>query len=153
MFLERVVNALNVHGVKYALVGGYAVALHGAVRGTLDIDVAIQLAPAAFTKTEAALISLGLVSRLPVGAADVFKFRKEYINNRNLIAWSFVNPDRPVEVVDVIITEDAGKLKTVTKTVGKLKIKVAAIEDLIRIKRKAGRPQDFEDIKALEKLR
>lgn len=153
MFLERVITALNIWRVKYALVGGYAVALHGAVRGTIDIDLVIQLSPAAFQKTEQALKSIGLTPRLPVTASEMFKFRKEYITNRNLIAWSFVNPQRPVEVVDVIITEDAAKLATVTKTVGALKIRVVAIKELIKIKRKSGRPQDIEDIKALEKLK
>jgi hypothetical protein len=33
-----------------------------------------------------------------------------------------------------------------------MNIKVAAIPDLIVIKKKAGRPQDLEDIKALKKL-
>jgi predicted nucleotidyltransferase len=43
-------------------------------------------------------------------------------------------------------------LKTVTKKAFGINIKVAAIPDLIAIKKKAGRPQDIEDIKALEKL-
>lgn len=38
-FLGRVGAAFESAGVRYALVGGYAVALHGAVRGTVDVDV------------------------------------------------------------------------------------------------------------------
>jgi len=38
MLIEKVVKSLSRHHVKYILVGGYAVALHGAVRGTVDID-------------------------------------------------------------------------------------------------------------------
>ena len=33
-----------------------------------------------------------------------------------------------------------------------MKIKVAAIPDLITLKKKSGRPQDIEDIRMLEKL-
>ena len=40
--LERICTALREAGVRYAVVGGYAVALHGAVRGTVDIDVAVR---------------------------------------------------------------------------------------------------------------
>jgi len=32
--------------------------------------------------------------------------KKECIKEKNLIGWSFVNPDNPVEMVDVIITWD-----------------------------------------------
>jgi hypothetical protein len=38
MFLTELCQSLKNHSVRYALVGGYAVALHGAVRGTVDID-------------------------------------------------------------------------------------------------------------------
>ena len=41
--LERVCTALNRASVRYAVVGGHAVALHGAVRGTVDIIIAYDL--------------------------------------------------------------------------------------------------------------
>lgn len=153
MLIENVISALNQHKVQYALVGGYAVALHGAVRGTVDIDIIIALNKRSYRQSEKALNSIGLKPRLPVSADDVFSFREEYINNRNLIAWSFINPDNPLEIVDIIITEDAGKTRYVTKSFNGTKIKIAAIEDLIRMKKKSARKQDIEDIKALEKLK
>lgn len=153
MFIQRVIRALEAHRVRYALVGGYAVALHGAIRGTVDIDIAISLNRATFKRAENALEDIGLESRLPVTAEDVFAFREEYIQKRNLTAWSFANSRNPLEVVDILITEDASKISTVKKHAFGMSIKVAAIPDLIAIKKKAGRPQDLEDIKALEKLR
>jgi hypothetical protein len=39
--LERVVDALGAAGVEYALCGGLAVALHGHVRATREIDLLI----------------------------------------------------------------------------------------------------------------
>jgi hypothetical protein len=153
MFLQQVVGALEAHGVKYALVGGYAVALHGAVRGTVDIDIVIGLSKVAYQRAEAALEDLGLTSRLPLTAQDVYTFREEYINNRNLSAWSFINPDNPLEVVDILITEDVNKLRVVTKKAFGMNIRVVAIPDLIAIKKQSSRPQDLEDIRALEKLK
>src|SRR6266436_2497322 len=70
MFLLRVAKALDQARVPYALVGGYAVALHGAVRGTVDVDLAIRLRVRDFQKTERALIGMGLRPRLPVAAAE-----------------------------------------------------------------------------------
>ena len=153
MFITRVIQALHKHRVRYALVGGYAVALHGVVRGTVDIDVVIGLQKAQFSAAEQALTDIGLQSRLPVSAEEVFDFREEYIHNRNLIAWSFYNPNNPLEVVDILITEDARKIQTTEKKVDRLNIQVASIGDLIRMKTLSARPQDVEDVKALEKLR
>jgi hypothetical protein len=152
MFIKNVIHALEHYRVKYALVGGYAVALHGAIRGTVDIDIVIALNEASFKDAEAALQSLGLESRLPVTAKEVFSFREEYIRNRNLRAWSFINRKNPLEVVDILITEDAKNIKTVNKEVFGMTIKVASIPDLIALKQKSGRPQDRADIQALEKL-
>ena len=153
MLIERLIKSLNQHKVQYALVGGYAVALHGAVRGTVDIDFVIALNQRSYRQAEKALISIGLKSRLPVSADDVFNFRDEYINNRNLIDWSFTNPDNPLEIVDIIITEDVKHIKAVTKDFNGTKIKIAAIDHLIKMKKKSGRKQDIEDIKALEDLK
>ncbi len=152
MFIRNVIRTLNRRRVRYALIGGYAVALHGAVRGTVDIDIVVALSRVTFERAEAALQAIGLESRLPVTATEVFDFREEYIQKRNLKAWSFSNPHNPLEVVDILITEDASKISTVTKRAFDLNIKVAAIPDLIALKKKSGRAQDLEDIKALKKL-
>jgi hypothetical protein len=152
MFLIRLVSALEKSDVDYAVVGGYAVALHGAVRGTVDIDLAIRFSEEDFVKAEKVFKSLGLESRLPVGGAQVFKFRKEYIENRNLVAWSFYNPKHPVEAVDVIITYDRAKMQTKNVQFQGKSIKIASINDLIKMKSKTGRPQDQSDIDALRKI-
>jgi hypothetical protein len=152
MLLLRVTKALDAARVPYAIVGGFAVALHGAVRGTVDVDLAIRLVERDFKAMEKALVGLGLRSRLPLTAAEVFRFREEYIRNRNLIAWTFVNPDRRSEIVDLILTQDLRKMKTRAIKVQGQTVRVAAIPDLIKMKQASGRPQDLEDIKALQSL-
>jgi hypothetical protein len=152
MLLLRVAKALDGARVPYALVGGFAVALHGAVRGTVDVDLVVRLREAVFQRTEKALMALGLQSRLPVTASEVFRFREEYLRNRNLRAWTFVNPSRPSEIVDVILTEDLARMKVVRFTIQSQVVKVASIADLIRMKQGTGRPQDREDVKALRRL-
>jgi hypothetical protein len=153
MFISNVIRALESHGVDYVVVGGYAVALHGAVRGTVDIDLVITLSMQSFENTEKAMKQLGLQSLLPVNAKDVFNYRDEYIRNRNLIAWSFSNPDNPLEIVDILITEDASSIETVEKKAFGRVIRIASIPDLIRMKLDSNRPQDIEDIKSLEQLK
>jgi hypothetical protein len=152
-FLERVCEALNRSGVRYVLVGGYAVSLHGAVRGTLDIDVALRWTKHDLLKAEDALQKIGLVSRLPVTALDVFEYRDEYIRNRNLIAWNFHNPVDPSELLDIIINFDAKGKRAVYKQLSTTSVPVLNIRDLIDMKKASGRPQDIEDIKALKTLK
>ena len=152
-FLERVCGALNQSGVRYVLVGGYAVSLHGAIRGTLDIDVALRWTKHDLIKAEDALQKIGLVSRLPITALDVFKYRNEYIQNRNLIAWNFHNPVDPSELLDIIINFDAKGKRAVYKQLPTILIPVLNIKDLIDMKKASGRPQDIEDVNALDKLK
>lgn len=152
MFLLKVVKALNKKGVDYALAGGYAVALHGAVRATVDIDLVINISMDSFQKSESALNSIGLKSRLPVSGKDVFNFRKEYIENKNMIAWNFINPANPSELVDIIITEDLSNISTKNIEVFEVNISLISLKDLIRMKERTDRPQDIEDVKTLRKL-
>ena len=152
MLLLRVARALDRARVPYALVGGFAVALHGAVRGTVDVDVVIRLQEAVFQRTEKAFIALGLQPRLPVTASEVFRFREEYVHNRNMRAWTFVNPSLPSEIVDVILTEDPADMDIKKIRIEDQIVRVASVADLIRMKQGTGRPQDREDVKALRRL-
>ncbi|MEQ9022354.1 MAG: hypothetical protein RLN82_06285 [Pseudomonadales bacterium] len=152
-FLESVCRAFDQAGVRYAVVGGYAVALHGAVRGTVDVDCVINWSQKSLKQAEAALNDIGLESRLPVTAEDIFQFRDEYIQNRNLLAWSFYNPGDLSQQVDLLIHFDLKGKRTKEFRLGDQVIKVLNKEALIAMKRQSGRPQDLADIRALEHLR
>lgn len=150
--LERICGALRDSGVRYAIVGGYAVALHGAVRGTVDIDLVFPWTERTLVLAESALNGIGLMSGLPVSAREVYAFRDEYVANRNLIAWKFHNPDDPLEQVDIIINYDLTGKRTRRVELASGPVRVLSIRDLIAMKRESGRPQDIEDIRALEQL-
>ena len=151
--LEKVCAALAQAKLRFAIVGGHAVALHGAVRGTVDIDVAIPWNRRSLEGAEKALIDIGLVSRIPVSANEIFEFRDEYIKNRNLVAWNFYNPNDLSEQVDIIIAYDLKGKRIKQIQLANALVPVLALKDLIEMKRQSGRPQDIEDVRALEKLR
>jgi hypothetical protein len=153
MFLLRVWDRFAEEKVSCALAGGFAVALHGAVRGTLDIDLVLKATAANFVAAEKALRNLGLESRIPVEAAEVFSFRREYIENRNMIAWSFVNPKDASEMVDLLLPFDLQKMKTESIPFQNRKLRVLSSEELIKMKSQTGRKQDLEDVRALKALR
>ncbi len=150
IFLYEIAAALRSAKVPFAIAGGYAVALHGAVRGTVDVDLVLRLKRKDYIAAEAAFKDLGLAPRLPITAAQVFDFREEYIQKRNLIAWSFADPADPTRLVDVIITHDLETMRTANISAGGHRLPVLALDDLIAMKRAGGRPQDLEDIRALK---
>lgn len=127
-------------------------ALHGAVRGTVDVDAILAWDARSLRAAEAALKAIGLVSRLPVTADEVFRFRDEYIRNRNVIAWNFYNPQDLSEELDIVISTDlrGTKVQKIQTVDGSLR--VLARKDLIAMKRASGRSQDLADIAALERL-
>ena len=90
MFIYRLIQALEGRKVNYAIAGGYAVALHGVVRGTVDIDLLLRLSKRNLLAAEAALKAIDLQSKLPLQPSEVFDFREEYIRNKNLIAWNLL---------------------------------------------------------------
>jgi hypothetical protein len=152
MFIHEICKAFQKEHIPYAIVGGYAVALHGAVRGTVDIDVVLKWTKSNLKKIVKTLNELGLVSRLPLDPESVFHFREEYIKNRNLIAWNFYDPKNPLHQVDIIITYDLEGAKVDHFKTPLGNISVLSLNDLIEMKRASGRTQDIEDIKTLENL-
>ena len=151
MKLSELVKALKKEKINYMIVGGYAVNFHGYSRNTVDIDLIIKFTLANLKKIEKLLQQMGMVSRLPIDAASVYNFRDEYIKNRNLIAWNFYNENDPTDQIDILINHDVSDFKSEKFRVGQLELKVISKEDLIRMKKKAGRDKDLLDIKELTK--
>ena len=56
---KDLLSAFHAHGVKYLIVGGYAVSFHGQPRATKDIDVFIKADPPNAKAVYAALVAFG----------------------------------------------------------------------------------------------
>ncbi|MEX2506864.1 MAG: hypothetical protein WD406_08085 [Pseudohongiellaceae bacterium] len=153
MFIKRVCRQLDHFKVRYAVAGGHAVALHGAVRGTVDIDFVLNWTEENLCNAEKALRQLGLVSRLPLTATEVFANREHYIRDRHLIAWNFYNPRQQEEQVDLLISFDLTGQRVEKVKLADCEIPVLGLDELIAMKTASSRPQDLLDIEALEKLR
>ncbi|MDR9437539.1 MAG: nucleotidyl transferase AbiEii/AbiGii toxin family protein [Thiohalophilus sp.] len=151
-------KALNEADVQYVVVGGLATVLHGYARLTADIDLVINLDQKESEKALKVLLSIGLKSRLPV---DPMQFadetiRESWINEKNMMVFSFYHPDNPMMAVDIFVREpfpfQGMKERAVLMDIGGESVPVCAINDLIAMKSNTGRAKDEEDIKYLQGL-
>lgn len=150
MLLLELIGSFDREKIPYILVGGYALALHGIVRATMDVDFVVSLEESHLMKAEQALRELGLQSRIPVRAKDLAEFHEEYRKHRNLIAWSFVDFQNPSRQVDLLIYPPIRALKSEIISVHGTRIRVATKKALLKMKRAANRPEDQLDILRLE---
>lgn len=153
MFIKQICDLFKTHNIPFAIVGGYAVALHGIARGTFDVDIVTELSEGNFVKIENSLKSIGMKSILPISAQELFRNRERYIEEKNLIAWNFKNPERARDSLDIIINEDLRNLEIIEVVSDFGKMPVLSIDSLIQMKSKANREQDQKDIAALKELK
>lgn len=135
---KEFLQSLNENDVRYLVVGGYAVAFHGHPRYTKDIDIWIDLDEQNARKVVKALVDFGFSSL-------------------NLTPTDFLEPDNVIQLgypprrIDLLIGlegaafEECYSARLEAEMEG---IRVCFIdrENLARLKRAAGRPQDLADL-------
>jgi Nucleotidyl transferase of unknown function (DUF2204) len=72
--LVTMCRSLNQHGVQYVVIGGLAVAHHGYMRATADIDLLVDPSPANIEKIRSALSYLPDKAVLDVKSEDVRQY-------------------------------------------------------------------------------
>lgn len=159
MFYERILRELQRQKVRYLLIGGVAVNLHGYDRITGDLDIIISMTDTNIKKFIAVAKKLGLKPRIPVKIEDfaVTRLRREWIKEKNMRAFLVANPGNPAEHLDIVIEHpvnfsQAYRRREKIKS-GGLKMPLIAVEDLIKMKAHAGRERDLTDIKALTRIK
>jgi hypothetical protein len=156
--VRQIFAALNSAQVDYVVVGGLAVILHGYLRATADLDLAIGLSPDNARRGMQALTSIGLQPRLPVSADDFADANKrdDWRNHRNMLVFPMWDPANPLRSVDVFIDEPIAfadlLAHAVTKDIEGTPVRIASIPHLIAMKQRAGRPRDLDDIGKLQQL-
>jgi hypothetical protein len=146
--------------VRFVLVGGLALVLHGLDRLTADVGLVIDLSAESAQATVRALTSAGyrpLAPVDPIALADPAQ-RREWQALRNMQVFSFWDSSNTRPTVDIMLSPEvpfeelwaAASLMSL----GGHEVRVASVEHLIRMKTAAGRPQDLADIERLQaKLR
>jgi hypothetical protein len=142
---REMLQCLADEGVKFLLVGAYAVAAHGYPRATMDIDIWVMPSPHNAKAVLKALRRFGA----PLHGLSLSDLLKD-----DTIFQIGVAPRR----VDIITGasglrfEDAFARSAEVSIEG-IQVRIPSVDDLIRNKRASGRTKDLADAEALESLK
>jgi hypothetical protein len=157
--IESVLAALNRAAVRYLVVGGVAVVLHGHLRTTADLDLVVQLERENVLRAVRALGELGYRPRAPVVAEQLAEpaARTSWIRDKGLTVFSLWSDRFPGLEVDLFVSEpfdfDATYARAVVVPLDEISATVVSLDDLVELKRTSARPLDLADVEALESLR
>ena len=155
--LEAIFDALETAGVRYLVVGGIAVTVHGHIRATMDLDLVVELAPENAQRAVRALAGLGYRPQVPVRIEDFADplRRREWSEQRNMQVFSLVSDLHAQTTVDLFVTEPFDfereyRRAERAKIAPNIHARVLSLPALIAMKRAAGRALDLEDARQLE---
>lgn len=144
----RVFATLDRHGVDYITIGAFAVIAHGYVRATADIDVVARQDRENLERLAAAFAELNAVLRgVDADLLDIDPTDPDVLANG--ASFTLDTDAGPVDYLnDVPGAGDYDDLRAraVETNAAGVAVRVVGLDDLIRMKRASGRPQDLRDI-------
>jgi predicted nucleotidyltransferase len=141
---KEMLQTLADEGVRYLLIGAYALAAHGYPRATMDIDIWVMPSPDNADAVLRALQRFG---------APLHNLTKRDLIEEGTVFQIGVAPRR----IDILTAAsglqfDAVFARAESIEIEGLEIFLPSIEDLIINKRASGRTKDLADVEALEAL-
>jgi hypothetical protein len=139
---KELLELFNAHKVEYVIVGGYALAFHGAPRFTGDIDILVRPDDGNAKRIIAALDEFGFAS------LDISE--KDFTKSDNVIQLG-VPPIR-VDIMTSLtaVTWDKVQAGKVSGNYDRTYVFFIGRDDFIANKKALGRKKDIADIEALE---
>jgi hypothetical protein len=138
---KEFLKLLNAGRVRYLLVGGYAVNLHGYSRSTMDMDIWVAVSRINASRLVAALTAFGFGQ--PSLSADLFLKEDRVIR--------MGHPPLRLELLTSIdgvrFSECYARRKRII--LDGLPINLISLRDLKQNKRASGRPRDLDDLEHL----
>jgi hypothetical protein len=137
--------ALNAVGAEFLIVGGYALAVHGAPRFTKDLDIWVRANDLNAQRVWEALDSFGA----PLGDLKLADLSAPGINFQMGVPPNRIGIITGIDGVDF---EEAWNHR-VFSTYGEQPVMIIGFEELIRNKEATGRPQDALDAQTLRQMK
>ncbi len=157
--VEAIVRALNDANVRYLIVGGVAVNVHGYERLTVDLDVVVGLDRQNIIDALRALEAIDYHMSVPV-TPEAFadrQLREQWRREKGMIVLKLWSDKHRRTPIDVFIYEPfdferelaAARWESLSAD---LKAPIVSYETLVQMKREAGRPQDLADVVDLARI-
>ncbi len=139
---KKLLELFNAHNVEYLIVGGYALAFHGAPRFTGDIDLLVK------PDTENAKRILTALAEFGFGSLDLAE--TDFTSPENIIQLG-VPPVR-VDIMTSLtaVTWKKAEAGKVSGNYGDTTVYFIGRDDFVSNKRALGRKKDLADLEALE---
>ncbi len=140
--LRQLLFAFNANHVRYVIIGGYAVFVHGQPRMTKDLDIFIESSPPNAFATYNSLAEFG---------APLQKFTVEDFADGKTVGRFGVPPIcfEVIQHIDGVDFETVYANSLPVLIDGDLPARYISPEDLITNKLASGRPQDLADVDAI----
>lgn len=158
--LKVVLAALAASGARFLVVGGVAVVAHGFVRLTEDLDIVLRLDEADDVRRAlGVLAALGYqpIVPVPLESFEDPHLRSQWVTEKQAQVFQVYSDQHPALRIDLFLEPpfdlDRAFADAVTVRLDSIEVSVASIDDLVSMKRRAGRPKDLDDIEHLEALR
>lgn len=151
----KIFKALSEEKVKYLVVGGIAVNLYGYERFTKDIDILLALDKKNLEKMGKVIKKLGYIERLPIKLQDLSNKQqvKKWLKQKGMTAFTFLSEKRVALDIDILVNNSLSFKKFYDKRsvigIWDIKLPVISLNDLLKMKKAAGRDQDLVDLKKL----
>jgi len=150
----HILRRLEAHGVRYVLIGGLAAKAHGSPTLTVDIDVCYARDADNLERLAAVLGELAAVLR---GAPADLPFHPDAETLRRGDHFTLTTASGDLDLLGTPAGttgyEGLAANAQEAEVDDGLVVKVASIDDLIRMKRAAGRPKDRIELEVLGALR
>ena len=149
----RAFQTLNRHDVRYVLIGGFAGKLRGSTILTVDIDICYARDRTNLDRLAAALTELHAYLR---GVEEGLPFRLDAETLARGDSFTFVTDAGDLDILGTPSGSEGYEQlirNASTLDLGEVMVSVAALEDLIAMKRAAGRPRDRAPREVLAALR
>jgi len=138
------INALNDQQVKYLLVGGYAVILHGYARTTGDLDIWVEQTSLNYSHLRNAFDQFGM---------SVFEMTEEnFLSHPEWEVFTFGEPPVAIDLMTKVkgLEFESCYQQSVLFEEGEFKIRTLDINNLILSKKITGRPKDLNDLENIQ---
>jgi len=149
---ERLLQALAAGSVEYILIGGLAANAHGAIRTTRDVDIVYARSQANLERLETTLAPLRPYLR---GAPPGLPFQLDVPTLQSGLNFTLTTDLGELDLLGEV--SGGGRYEDLladseTLDLFGVSCRCLGLDALIRVKRAAGRPKDFEAVAELEAL-